>query len=409
MADKEKTLLVIGHVWPESKTTAAGRRMLQLLKGARSFFKEIIFVSPAQKSEFSDSLHSFVDYEISISLNDSNFDISLKDWNPNVVIYDRFLVEEQFGWRVQKNCPKAIQILDTEDLHSLRISREKAYKKSIEWTPNLWMQDDVFNREMAALSRVDYSLLISRFEIQLLKENIPFIPSESFLYLPFCEENSELKQGLPFSERKDIVTIGNLHHSPNIQSVEYIYNILWPKIHKALPNVHMKIYGPYAPERIKQLHKPEKNFHILGRAESVEEVFTNAKLCLAPLWFGAGIKGKLMEAMLYGLPSVTTPIGAESMVDFPNEWGGVISDDSEKIIESVINLYTQQDHWDEAQKLGFKNFKKQFQTEGQIQKLFTEILNNPHPKKTNFQKLLNFHSNKHYQYFSRWIEGKEKQ
>ncbi len=65
----------------------------------------------------------------SIELNSSSFDDFAVELNPDVVLFDRFMIEEQFGWRIIENCPKAIRILDTEDLHCLRTARQKAFKE----------------------------------------------------------------------------------------------------------------------------------------------------------------------------------------------------------------------------------------------------------------------------------------
>jgi hypothetical protein len=64
-----------------------------------------------------------------IALNSSSFDVFVKQLQPSIVLFDRFMIEEQFGWRVAENCPNAVRILDTEDLHCLRLARQKAYKE----------------------------------------------------------------------------------------------------------------------------------------------------------------------------------------------------------------------------------------------------------------------------------------
>jgi len=122
------TLLIIGHTFPEPSTTAAGKRMMQLI----SFFEEhkfhIVFSSTAS---ISDKSVSFMDSQIEvkkIKLNDASFNDFIKELNPAIVIFDRFVTEEKFGWRVAEFCPEAIRILDTEDLHFLRKARQEAFK-----------------------------------------------------------------------------------------------------------------------------------------------------------------------------------------------------------------------------------------------------------------------------------------
>jgi hypothetical protein len=112
----DATLLVIGYVWPEPNSSAAGKRMMQLLQSFIQANYEIVFASAAQKSGFEANLIALGITEKQIQLNHASFDAFVSDFNPNVVLFDRFFIEEQFGWRVSKNCPNALKILDTEDL-----------------------------------------------------------------------------------------------------------------------------------------------------------------------------------------------------------------------------------------------------------------------------------------------------
>ncbi|MBU0914612.1 MAG: glycosyltransferase, partial [Gammaproteobacteria bacterium] len=121
-------LLVVGYVWPEPKSSAAGSRMLSLLSMFRAQGWTVIFASPAEKSPHRFDLSQWQISEEQIQLNDSSFDEQLKEWQPDVVMFDRFMLEEQFGWRVEQQCPNALRLLDTEDLHFLRLARQQAFK-----------------------------------------------------------------------------------------------------------------------------------------------------------------------------------------------------------------------------------------------------------------------------------------
>ena len=119
-----KKLLVIGSVWPEPSTTAAGCRMQQLLGAFLRFGYKITFASTASRTEYSLDLEKVGVAEVTIQLNHSSFDDFIKKLLPTIVIFDRFMIEEQFGWRVAEFAPKALRILNTEDLHALRKARE---------------------------------------------------------------------------------------------------------------------------------------------------------------------------------------------------------------------------------------------------------------------------------------------
>lgn len=211
-----KQLVIIGSVWPEPTSTAAGNRMLQLIALFQKQDYSITFLCSASPSEFSFDLNQISVETQSIQLNDSSFDLLIQKLNPAVVLFDRFMIEEQYGWRVMENCPNALRILDTEDLHFLRKAREQAFKQN----RTLVIEDyisDTFKREMASIYRCDLTLLISEYEMQLATETFKIDPALLY-YLPFLSD--EINTNVPkFGARKHFVSIGNFLHEPNWQTV----------------------------------------------------------------------------------------------------------------------------------------------------------------------------------------------
>ena len=181
-----KNLVIIGKVFPEPNSTAAGSRMIQLMDLFLTQNYQITFLSTATISENSFDLSSKNIQFQKILLNDSSFDELIKNLNPDFVVFDRFTTEEQFGWRVSEQVPNAVKILDTEDLHFLRNAREKAFRqnKNLE---NSDLINDVFKREIASILRCDVSLIISEFEMNLLIEKFKFDENILF-YLPLFGE-----------------------------------------------------------------------------------------------------------------------------------------------------------------------------------------------------------------------------
>ena len=112
-------VLIIGFVWPEPNSSAAGGRMVQLISIFKKQGFEVTCASPAMDSDFMVDLDSLGVTKRFIALNCSSFDVFIKELNPSIVLFDRFMIEEQFGWRVAENCPDALRLLDTEDLHCL--------------------------------------------------------------------------------------------------------------------------------------------------------------------------------------------------------------------------------------------------------------------------------------------------
>jgi glycosyltransferase involved in cell wall biosynthesis len=402
-----KNLIIIGKVFPEPNSTAAGSRMIQLMDLFLAQNYQITFLSTASISENSFDLSSKNIQFQNILLNDNSFDELIKNLNPEIVIFDRFTTEEQFGWRVSEQVPNAIKILDTEDLHFLRNAREKAFKQN-KILENSDLINDVFKREMASILRCDLSLIISEFEMNLLIEKFKF--DENILFhLPLFGEVK--KSETSFSERKNFISIGNFLHEPNWHTVLQLKK-LWKDIKKQLPEAEIHIYGAYATEKVFQLHNEKEGFIIKGKAESVETVFKTAKVLLAPIPFGAGIKGKLLESMQFGLPNVTSTIGAEAMHG-NHDWNGFITDNETEFVEKAVLLYQDENIWRKSQENGFKiienRFKKELFEPHFIYKI-QEISENLelHRNQNFLGQILQHHTLQSTKYLSKWIEEKNK-
>ena len=294
-----KKLLIIGFVWPEPKSSAAGGRMMQLISIFKENGFEITFASAAQDSNFMVDLSEFGVIKKSIELNSSSFDDFVAELNPEVVLFDRFMVEEQFGWRVIEKCPNAIRILDTEDVHCLRTARQKAFKENRTFKIQDLLSEEVAKREIASILRCDLSLIISEFEMNVLKD-IFKINEDLLFYLPFLVDEmkeEELLKLPSFEERKHFVFIGNFLHEPNWNTVQYLKEAIWPSIKKDFPEAVLEVYGAYPSQKVLQLHQPKNGFYIMGRAEDANEIVKKSRVVLAPIRFGAGLQTLRSNAM----------------------------------------------------------------------------------------------------------------
>ncbi|MBP8792740.1 MAG: glycosyltransferase family 4 protein [Lutibacter sp.] len=408
-----KKLLIIGFVWPEPNSTAAGTRMMQLIELFKKSNYSIYFACTASKTSNSHNLTNLAIQEIEITLNNSNFDTFIAELNPDIVLFDRYLTEEQFGWRVDEFSPNTLKILDTEDLHFLRKARHTAFKNNSEVSLNVLINETT-KREIASIYRCDLTLIISEFEHQLLVNQFK-IDASILHYIPFLldEVCKETIHSYPtFKERTHFITIGNFKHEPNFQAVLYLKQVIWPLIRKQLPQAQLHIYGAYATEKATQLNNAKEGFIIKGWCENLKTTFINAKVCLAPLQFGAGLKGKLIDAMLYGTPSVTTTIGAEAMHEnLP--WNGFIENNPEKFADAAVELYLNEEKWTNFQQNGieiinkcYSKLKHETDFINRIDEVFENL--NSH-RLSNFNGLmLQYHANKSTKYMSKWIEEKNK-
>lgn len=440
-----KTLLIIGYVWPEPKSSAAGSRMIQLIELFQKNQWYITFASPAKLGEHKTDLTSLGITEQQIELNNSNFDDFLHTLQPGLVIFDRFMMEEQFGWRVAKVTPNAIRILNTEDLHSLRACRQQLIKDYLKTQPDVvdlaslsltdqaWLfqnmaANDLTKREIAAIFRSDITLMISEFEMALLQDAFQ-VPASQLVYLPFlyAKLSKLAKQNLPtWSQRNHFISIGNFRHEPNWDAVLWLKESIWPLIRKQLPQAELHIYGAYPPPKATALHNEKQGFLVKGWADDAFEVIQNSRVLLAPLRFGAGIKGKLAEAQLNRTPSVTTLIGAESMFSQNHsDWPGAIANNTQDFANAAIELYQNKTLWqeksisplpqnDSADTIKPYQDKQNTIDYGQglldkIDGLSSELSQlNKHRNQHFIGAMLNHHHHKSTQYMAQWIEAKNR-
>ncbi len=420
-------VLVIGYVWPEPRSSAASGHVMQILETFLEQGWDITFSSPAGPGEHKADLAAMGIHEVPIELNHSSFDTFISALAPDIVLFDQFMMEEQFGWRVEKHCPDALRVLETSDLQSLRHARHNRLKSRLKVNPDqiefsdifvpalrdefeLMAETDLAKREIAALYRCDLNLMISEVEIELLTEQFG-LPRQLLHWCPLMID-PPADSPANFADRAHFLSIGNFRHAPNWDAVLWMKSTIWPLIRQQLPQAQLHIYGAYTPPKATALHNPSEGFHIMNWAEDALQVMSAARVCLAPLRFGAGIKGKLVDAMLCGTPSVTTPIGAEAMHG-DHTWPGVITSNAVDFANSAVALYNNEARWQEACHAGYTLLNGRYQQSvhsyALIEKLRYCQQHLPSLRASNFTgSMLRHHSHKSTQYMSQWIEAKNR-
>lgn len=392
----------LGRVWPEPSSSAAGVRtqlVLQVLKEAGG---KILFSAPSQKTERGMELNGDCLAPL-LRPNDPAFDSWICDFNPDVVIFDTFIMEEQFGWRVREHCPNAVRMVDTQDLHFLRRTRERSVLGN---TQIDFHHSDTY-RELGSILRSDFSWLLSDFEYALLRDEFQFpmhLTSVNRLLVSaiFCKTKT-------FSKRRHFVFIGNFRHAPNQDALKELEKNIWPAIHFQLPNVECHVWGAY-PSREWKKSLPA-GLKIMGTMENLEDL-SHYRVNLAPLRFGAGIKGKILEGWRRELPVVTTPVGMEGIGNGRDPVLGVAAS-TDELIQIAVNLYTQENLWQKAVEEGRKILETRFsfdcEAKSLVQDLENVVKNYETQRKKNWMGLLlNFHHNDRLKYFSKYLELKSK-
>lgn len=398
-------ILIIGKVWPEPSSTAAGRHSLDLIQSLRSAGWELHFASAAQLGPHSLDLERQQVRSHRVELNHAGFDTWLPALAPDVVIFDRFMTEEQFGWRVEQYCPQALRVLDTSDLHCLREARQQQLKRGGE--VNLF--NDMALREIAAILRSDLTLMISEYEIGILQQSFG-VPAGQIAYWPFSVDTPAL-DAPSFEARQHFIMIGSFQHAPNLDAARWCQQQIWPLIRQALPQVEMHCYGSYGERYAGELHAPKRGFHFKGRAPDALPCMRQYRVNLAPLRFGAGLKGKLFDGFESSTPSVTTPIGVEGIVTDAAEWGCLISDQAQDLARTAILLYQDAAKWHSVQSHGRRLAMQRFDRSYWARRLPQLIEAARARQSANRQRhfigrMLRHHQHRSTEFMSRWIEAK---
>ncbi|MBN22128.1 MAG: glycosyltransferase [Bdellovibrionaceae bacterium] len=400
---KSPVMLLIGYVWPEFTSSAAGIRDHNLIKLFLDEGYEVHCASTAKKNSFQSDLEKQNVKTHNIKMNDSSFDEWIKKINPEVVIFDRFVTEEKFGWRVHLNAPNAIRILDTQDLHFLRKKRQALITGEKESKTNLY-------REISSIYRSDLSLIISSYEYHLLINEYN-IPKEHLHLIRFCYEIFVPEK--KFEERKNFITIGNYRHPPNADGIKWLISEIWPEIKRQIPEAQLHCYGAYLPEDFKKKEDKKNGIFFKGWAKESINTLKDYRINLAALRFGAGIKGKISDGWVANTPCITTPIGAEGMIETEDLFPGEIAENSEQFAQYAISLYQDKKKYQIHQKRCKNTIDKYYrynQSVSFFKKINDLICNIEKYRKNNIiGNILFFEQHRSTEYFSRWIELKEKQ
>jgi glycosyltransferase involved in cell wall biosynthesis len=251
------------------------------------------------------------------------------------VVISRASVASGLIDHVKKFAPQAKIIFNTIDLHHMRLDR--AAKLSTK-KDDLEIAQKIKEIELNIIQKADCTLVVSSAEAKLLSD---LLPGAMVRVVPFPADIFEPETG--YDERGDIVYLGGFIHTPNVDAVLYFANEVWPLISQKLPGAQFVIAGPDAPDKIKGL--ASDTIIVKGFVEDLGSLFKTAKLSVAPIRYGAGIKGKVLTSLGYGVPCVATSIAAEG-IGLTNDENILIADTPIAFAEAVVKVFTTPEIWD---------------------------------------------------------------
>ncbi len=294
----------------------------------------------------------------------ANYKQLLREQNFDVAVLSRPLVAEALLRTIRKTSPGTRIIFDTVDISFVRLGRE--YKLSGDKT--IATEAVRYQKLEGRLARACDQVWCVTTEDQAALTTLA--PAARFEIIPTIHPLQ--KRGKAFAERRGAVFIGNYLHRPNEDAVHYFMRDILPLVQSACSGFKLFIVGDHAPPGIRAYASDD--VMVTGYLSEVDEIFHNCRVFVAPLRFGSGMKGKIGQALSYGVPVVTTPIGAEGM-ELENGCQAMIADGAEKFAEAVITLYHDADLWQRLSDNGREHVRRNFTPEIVEEKIRRAVLN----------------------------------
>jgi len=347
--DKIPSVLVIDATLPTYDEDSGSLRMFTLLKLWKSLGYHISFLS--------DNLDSNPKYRhalenLGIEVFHSHFKIqtAIAQRHFDIALIGRVDVGHRYIPFMRLVSPKTTILYDTVDIHYVREERQAEIENNpkLAKTAKLTKRRELHNCRMA-----DKVLTVTADDGEHLRKEIPDL---DYAVLPNVHPHFPLSE-TGFAERDGLVFIGNYHHQPNEDAAAYFVKEILPKINARLPDVKLYLVGSNMKQKTKDL--AADNVEIVGWVDEVAPAFAARRIFVSYLRYGAGMKGKLGQAMSLGLPVVSTTVGAEGMGMVDQETA-LIADDIDSFVEATCKLYEDKALWEKISKQAWQYIEETY-------------------------------------------------
>ncbi|MBA3962025.1 MAG: glycosyltransferase [Chthoniobacterales bacterium] len=332
-----KRILVIDHHLPMPDRDSGSLRMFQILKILYRLGHRVTFLPDnlADIPPYGDNLRRVgIEVVYHPYINSARSYLEEHGAIFDVVILSRCDFARKHVPDVRRYAPLSYLIFDTVDLHFLRIDREALLTRDAGIEQEARRKEEM---ELALVDQCDETWLVSEVEAELLRQKRPakkFSIVSNIVDVP--------GSATPFSLRRDFLFIGSFQHPPNIDAVIWFTREIYPQVRQSLPGVRFYIIGDKAPPDVIAL--ADENIILTGLQPDVSLYFNSVRLSVAPLRFGAGVKGKINQSMAYGVPVVATSLAVEGM-GLTDRTDALIADDPQTFAEALIEVYETEELW----------------------------------------------------------------
>ena len=269
----------------------------------------------------------------------------------NVVMMVRHHVANECLPLLERYAPQARTVFDTVDLHYLRERRGAEVAGDAGLLRNA---ERTRASELAVMDRCDITVLVSAAEREQLQADAPQVRVELISNL-----HEVAGTGAPFAQRHDLVFVGGFRHPPNLDAMEWFIGDVFPHIRAALPQVRLHCIGAGAPDTLLDLAATQPGVVMHGFVEDIVPYMDGARIAIAPLRFGAGVKGKINLSMAHGQPVVGTTCAVEGMHLRAGQ-DVLVADDATGFADAVVRLYQDPVLWQQLAAAGLANVAEHF-------------------------------------------------
>ncbi len=271
----------------------------------------------------------------------------------DVIVLTRHHVAASFAALLRRYAPHARLVFDTIDLHYVRERRGAALAGD---AAGVRAAEVTRQRELAAMHACDVTLVVSSEEQAMLREDAPGVRVELLSNL-----HQVAGPGAGFDQRRDLVFVGGFRHPPNVDAMLWFGREVFPLVRARLPGVRLHCIGAEPTAEIRALDR-EGGIVVHGHVPHLAPYMDQVRLAVAPLRFGAGVKGKINLSMAHGQPVVATSCAVEGM-HLRDGVDVAVADAPEGFAAAVIALYQDRERWEAQARAGLDNVRRHFSLE----------------------------------------------
>lgn len=353
LRQRQHAVLIIDALTPQPDRDSGSLRLVNLMRMLREEGAHVVFL-PADRSFAGHYTRTL--QQIGVEVWYRPFAAAVPVWlREHGQRFDSVLVCRHYVMRemlplLREHAPRARLVFDTVDLHYLRERRgaELANNPAL-----LRAAERTRATELDVIARSDATLVVSEVERELLARDAPEARVEVLSNL-----HRGGGPGKPFGQRKDILFVGGFRHPPNIDAVRWFVDTVWPLVHAREPTLHFHCVGADVPAAITRLaERPGVVVH--GHVPDLVPFLDGARLAVAPLRYGAGVKGKVNQSMAHGQPVVATSCGVEGMHLRAGE-DVLVADDAAGFADAILRGYHDGALWQRLADNGRANVERHF-------------------------------------------------